>query len=236
MWRALPELCARIGAADEALVVILEGAGGHFCAGADITEFETVYRDREATRDYSDAIQDGLKALIAIDRPTIAAIRGNAIGAGLALALCCDLRFCAQDAYLAITPAKLGLMYGFVETQRLVQTIGPSSAKDMLFSGRRVACAEALAIGLIDRLVAPHDLEEAVEAYARELAGLSQYSIRAEKIAVDAIAGGLGTETPDFRALIEDAAAGEDYVEGRNAFLTKRTPQFRGRRGPARLS
>src|SRR5258708_6746856 len=87
MWRALPELCARIAAASEALVVVVEGAGGHFCAGADIGEFATVYRDAEATRDYNEAIQHALKALVALDRPTIAALCGNAIGGGLALAL-----------------------------------------------------------------------------------------------------------------------------------------------------
>jgi enoyl-CoA hydratase/carnithine racemase len=229
MWRALPGLCAEIAAASEALVVIVEGSDGHFCAGADIGEFETVYRSQEATRDYSDAIQDGLKALIALDRPTIAAMRGNAIGGGLALALCCDLRFCADDAFLAITPAKLGILYGFVETRRLVQTIGPARAKDLLFSGRRIACAEALAIGLIDRLVEPQRLEAATLAYAIELAHLSQYTIRGAKLAVAAVADGLAEESPAFRALIEGAAAGEDFAEGRSAFLSKRAPQFRFR-------
>jgi enoyl-CoA hydratase/carnithine racemase len=231
MWRDLPGLCARIGDSSEALVVIVEGADGHFCAGADIGEFETVYRDRQATRDYSDAIQDGLKALIALDRPTIAAMRGAVVGGGLALALCCDLRFCAEDAFLAITPAKLGILYGFVETRRLIQTIGPGRAKDLLFSGRRIACAEALAIGLIDRLVAPERLEAAALDYATELTGLSQYSIRGAKRAVDAIAAGLETESGAFRGLIEQAAAGEDFAEGRAAFVGKRAPQFRFR-GP----
>jgi enoyl-CoA hydratase/carnithine racemase len=229
MWRALPDLCAQIAAASEALVVIVEGSGGHFCAGADIGEFATVYRDSEATRDYTDAIQTGLKALIALDRPTIAALRGNAIGGGLALALCCDLRFCADDAVLAITPAKLGLLYGFVETRRLVQTIGPARAKDLLFSARRVECTDALAMGLIDRLVEPQRLDTTISHYATELARLSQQSIRGAKIAVDAIADGLGEESPAFRALIERSAAGEDFAEGRSAFLAKRAPGFRFR-------
>ena len=234
MWRALPDLCARVGATSEALVVIVEGTGGHFCAGADISEFETVYRDPGATRDYSDAIQDGLKALVALDRPTIAALRGNAIGGGLALALCCDLRFCADDAFLAITPAKLGILYGFVETRRLVQTIGPARAKDMLFSGRRVACAEALAWGLIDRLVEASRQEATVLDYALELARLSQHSIRGAKMAIEAIAGGFAAESASFRAMIEQAAAGQDFIEGRSAFLAKRAPafRFRGRLDP----
>jgi enoyl-CoA hydratase/carnithine racemase len=226
MWRALPDLCARILATREALVVVLEGSGGHFCAGADIAEFGAVYRDEAATRDYTDAIQEGLTALAALDRPTIAALRGNAIGGGLALALCCDLRFCADDAFLAITPAKLGILYGFLETRRLVQTVGLARAKDLLFSGRRIGCAEALAIGLVDRLVAAAELEQTVRSYGEELARVSQLSIRSGKKAVDAIAEGLAQETPAFRALIEEAAAGEDFAEGRAAFVEKRPPNF----------
>ncbi len=229
MWRALPELCAAIGAANEALAVGIEGAGGHFCAGADISEFDVVYRDAEATRDYNEAIQQGLRALVAVDRPTIAALRGAAIGGGLALALCCDLRFCADDAVLAITPARLGLLYGFVETRRLVQTIGPARASDLLFSGRRVACAEALAIGLVDRLVAADQLEATIAAYAGELASLSQHSIRGAKRGVEAIAAGLEEESAAYRAMVEQAAAGEDFAEGRLAFVEKRAPQFRFR-------
>jgi enoyl-CoA hydratase/carnithine racemase len=234
MWRALPGLCAEIADAEDALVAVLEGAGGHFCAGADIGEFETVYRDAEATRDYSDAIQDGLKALATLDRPTIAALRGNAIGGGLALALCCDLRFCADDAHLAVTPAKLGALYGFVETRRLVEAVGPARAKDLLFSGRRVECAEALAIGLIDRLVQAASLDRAIVDYAAELAALSQFSIRGAKAAVEAVAGGVDAETPAFREMVERAALGEDFAEGRGAFLAKRKPsfRFRGRLGP----
>ena len=234
MWLALPGLCAEIADEENALVVVVEGAGGHFCAGADIGEFATVYRDAAAARETNDAIQAGLAALAALDRPTIAAVRGNALGGGLALALCCDLRFCADDAHLALPPAKLGALYGFIETRRLVETIGPARAKDLLFSGRRVACAEALAIGLVDRLVPAPSLDEAVADYAVELAALSQFSIRGAKKAVAAIAAGLEKETRSFREMVERAALGEDFVEGRAAFLAKRKPyfRFRGRLDP----
>ena len=164
------EACAAIAARAEALTVVVEGAGGHFSAGADIAEFETVYRDAAATRDYVDAMQAALGALAALDRPTIAAIEGSAIGGGLAVALCCDLRFAADDAHLAAPPAKLGLLYGPVETSRLVALIGPARAKDLLFSGRRVAPAEALAIGLVDRVVPAAALKASVEDYAAALA------------------------------------------------------------------
>jgi enoyl-CoA hydratase/carnithine racemase len=214
MWLALPGIRGAIEAREDMLVALIEGEGAHFSAGADISEFDEVYRDAASTRDYGDAVQDGLRALMGLDRPTIAVIRGVAVGGGLGLALACDLRFCAADAHLAITPAKLGLIYGHAETRRLVELVGPSRAKDLLFTGRRIETDEALAIGLVDRRIETA-LEETVLGYARGLADLSQVSIRGGKRAVDAIAAGMSRESPGFRALAEAAALGPDFAEGR---------------------
>jgi enoyl-CoA hydratase/carnithine racemase len=230
MWRALPAIRATIEAREDVLVALVEGEGAHFSAGADISEFDEVYRDAAATRDYGDAIQDGLGALMGLDRPTIAVIRGVAVGGGLGLALACDLRFCAADAHLAVTPAKLGLIYGHAETRRLVELVGPSRAKDLLFTGRRIETDEALAIGLIDRRIETA-LQETVLGYARGVAELSQFSVRGGKRAVDAISAGMSVETPGFRALTEAAALGADFVQGRAAFAEKRAAQF-AFRGP----
>jgi enoyl-CoA hydratase/carnithine racemase len=230
MWRALPAVRAAIEAREDLLVALVEGEGAHFSAGADIAELGEIYPDAAATRDYGDAVQNGLKALMDLDRPTIAVIRGVAIGAALGLALACDLRFCAADAHLAVTPARLGLIYGHAETRRLVELIGPSRAKDLLFTARRIETEEALAIGLIDRRIEVA-LQETVLGYARGLAGMSQMSIRGGKRAVDAVAAGLAHETPRFRALTEAAAFGPDFAEGREAFAAKRAPNF-AFRGP----
>ncbi len=225
MWRALPAILAAIEAREDMLVALVEGEGDHFSVGADISEFDEVYRDPAATRDYGDAVQEGLRALIDLDRPTIAVIRGNAIGGGLGLALACDLRFCAADAHLAIPPARLGLIYGHAETRRLTELVGPSRAKDLLFTGRRIETEEALAIGLIDRRIEAA-LRETALGYARGLAELSQASIRGGKRAVEAVAAGMTVETPAFRALAEAAALGPDFVEGRAAFAAKRPARF----------
>jgi len=225
-WRALRDACLAIAARPEALVVVVEGAGGHFSAGADIAEFDAVYRDAEATRDYVEAMRSALSALASLDRPTIAAIEGAAVGGGLAVALACDLRFAAADAHLATPPAKLGLLYGAVETGRLVALIGPARAKDLLFSGRRVAPAEALAIGLVDRVVPAAELNGAVETYAAELAVLSQRSICGAKRMVDALAAGAAVDSAALAAEVEDAALGEDFREGRAALAAKRSPRF----------
>ena len=123
------------------------------------------------------------------------------------------LRFCAADAYLAVTPAKLGLVYGHAETRRLVELVGPSRAKDLLFTGRRIETEEALAIGLIDRRIETA-LHAAALGYARGLAALSQASIRGGKRAVDAIVAGMTVETPAFRALVESAALGVGLCRG----------------------
>ena len=225
MWRALPAIRAAIEARDDLLVTLIEGEGAHFSAGADIVELGEIYRDAAATRDFGDAMQNGLKALMDLDRPTIAVIRGVAIGAGLGLALACDLRFCAADAHLAITPARLGLIYGHSETRRLIELIGPSRAKDLLFTARRIETDEALAIGLIDRRVETA-LQETVLGYARGLAEMSQMSIRGTKRAIDAIDAGMSKEAPGYRALTETAALGPDFAEGRAAFAGKRTAKF----------
>jgi enoyl-CoA hydratase/carnithine racemase len=225
MWRALPAIRAAIEAREDLLVALIEGEGAHFSAGADIPELGEIYRDAQATRDYGDAVQDGLKALMDLDRPTIAVIQGAAIGAGLGLALACDLRFCAADAHLAITPARLGLIYGHAETRRLIELVGPSRAKDLLFTARRIETDEALMIGLIDRRIETA-LQETVLGYARGVADMSQMSIRGGKRAVDAVAGGLAHETPGFRALTEAAAFGPDFAEGHAAFVEKRRAKF----------
>lgn len=233
MWSALPAIRAAIEAREDLLVALVEGEGAHFSAGADIVELGEIYRDAAAAREYGDAVQDGLKALMDLDRPTIAVIRGVAIGGGLGLALACDLRFCAADAHLAVPPAKLGLVYGHSESRRLIELVGPSRAKDLLFTGRRIETDEALAIGLIDRRV-DTALQETVLGYARGLADLSQMSIRGAKRAIDAIAAGMSKEAPGYRALTEVAALGPDFVEGRDAFAEKRAAKF-AFRGPTPL-
>jgi len=234
MWRALPAIRASIEAREDLIVTLIEGEGAHFSAGADIAELGEIYRDPHAARDYGDAVQDGLKALMDLDRPTIAVIRGVAVGGGLALALACDLRFCAADAHLAVTPARLGLIYGHAETRRLIELVGPARAKDLLFTGRRVETDEALAIGLIDRRVETA-LQETALGYARGLADLSQISIRGAKRAVDAIAAGMSHETPAYRALTEAAALGPDFAEGQAAFAARRPARFAFRGSTAPL-
>lgn len=223
MWRDLTRLCVDIESRPEIEAVIVEGAGGHFCSGADIAEFDEVFADAASARAYLGAIESGLEALSRLDRPTLAKIEGSAVGGSLAIALACDLRFAAETAQLAVPPAKLGLLYGPVETRLLVETIGPAAAKDLLFSARAVEPQEALRLGLINRCLPTTALAEAAEIQAQTWSKLSQISIRGAKKAVQAA---LTANFDTLRTLVEAAALGDDFREGRAAFKAKRPAHF----------
>jgi enoyl-CoA hydratase/carnithine racemase len=223
MWRDLPRLCSDIEARNDVRAVIVEGAGGHFCAGADISEFDSIFATVEGARQYLGAIESGLTALSRLDRPSLARIEGSAFGGGLALALACDFRVAADLATFSIPPAKLGLLYGPVETQLLVEAVGPAAAKDLLFSSRVLDAKEAATLGLVNRCVATKDLADSARAQAFAWTKLSQSSIRGAKKAVRAA---LDADTQTLRALVESAALGEDFREGRTAFREKRPPRF----------
>ena len=222
MWRALPSACAQVA---EARAVIVTGAEGHFSAGADIGEFETIYADEEAARRANAAVRAGQQALADLACPVIAAVEGVCVGGGCGLALHADLRIAAEGARFALTPARLGLAYSWEDTARLVRTVGPSAAKDMLFSARSIAADEALRIALVDRVVATGQAEAEALAYAEGLAALSPASLRVTKATVDAVAAGAGW-SEDIARAFEATFAGPDFREGRAAFLEKREPRF----------
>ncbi|MBW8727013.1 MAG: enoyl-CoA hydratase/isomerase family protein [Inquilinus limosus] len=229
MWRALPDLCREIDADPEVAAVIVEGEGGQaFSAGADIAEFGTVFADAASTAAYNASVRAGLAAVEALDRPSIALLRGLCVGGGCGLALACDLRFAGDTARLGITPSRLGLAYSFADTRRLVATVGPARAKDMLFSGRLLDAAEALAIGLVDRVLPDDAVESAALDYAAGLAERAPLSLRAAKRMIEAMMAGADGDTAETVALYEAAYRSADFREGQAAFAERRPPRFRG--------
>jgi enoyl-CoA hydratase/carnithine racemase len=226
MWTALPGVLAGIAADARAKVLVVRGAGGTFAAGADIGEFGTVYATPASTRAYFDRVGEAMEALAAFEKPTLAHIEGACVGGGLGLALACDLRIAATDARLALTPGKLGLVYSLPDTRRLVQAVGLSRTKDILFTGRLILADEALAIGLVDALHTPDTLESAVADKARQIAAASQWTARRAKRIVQLIADGETGDTDLTARWLIEAVEGEDFREGRDAFLAKRTPVF----------
>ncbi len=231
MWLALGE-AARDLASDAGIrVVIVSGEGGSFAAGADISEFETVYASPERAEAYAATISGALSALASVPAPVIARIEGACVGGGCAVALACDLRFCSPKARFAVTPARLGLAYPFEDTRRLVDAVGPAAAKDLLFSARFIDAQEALRIGLVDRLAPQDGLDAVLHDYVETLLGVSGATARGAKAAVNAVAAGAREETEHTRAAFRAAFSGSDFEEGYRAFLERRAPRFRGGAG-----
>jgi enoyl-CoA hydratase/carnithine racemase len=227
MWRAIPDIVDQVAKDPAIRVLMLRGAGGNFASGADITEFDQVFADRASALAYGRLIEAATAALAGLDRPVIAWIEGYCIGAGLAVALSCDLRLAEDGARFGAPPAKLGLIYSLTDTRRLVQAVGASAAKGMLFTGQLYAAGDALRLGLVDEVHGREALEPAVSAKAALIAGLSSGSIRSAKALVAMILAGQWEETDQTRGWFADAAQSDDFAEGLAAFHAKRPPIFR---------
>ncbi|GGT61727.1 MULTISPECIES: enoyl-CoA hydratase/isomerase family protein [Actinomadura] len=220
MWRALPGILDGFAADPDVRVVVLTGAGGNFCAGADISELDDIHRD-----DDSHLSTVAERALAAFGKPTLAAIEGYCVGGGCQLAAACDLRFAAEGARFGITPARLGIVYPAAATARLVRLVGPSAAKYLLYSADLVDAPHALRIGLLDEVVPEGGLHDRVAAFTETLASRSLLTQQATKDIVDAIVAAGPVEEKTQRWLAEVAASGE-VAEGIAAFLERRAPEF----------
>ena len=163
-------------------------------------------------------------------QPIIAAIRGFALGGGLELALACDIRIAAEDAQLGLTEINLAIIPGGGGTQRLPRLVGRGKALEMILTGARVPAAEALRIGLVERVVAVAELQPAAQALARAMAEKAPIALRYAK---EAVVSGLELPLADGLRLEGDLSAllrtTEDRVEGARAFVEKRKPRWSGR-------
>jgi enoyl-CoA hydratase/carnithine racemase len=230
MWRAIPEVLAAFEADPEVRVVVFTGAGDRaFVSGADISQFEAERSDASAEARYSRASAAANAAMAGLSKPSIAMIRGYCIGGGLAVALTCDLRICTEESRFAIPAARLGLGYGFGGVKALIDIVGPSIAKEILFTARHFTAEEALRIGLVNRVTPAAELEGLVREYAAMIGANAPLTVRAAKLAVRE-----ALRDPEKRRLSEVEAAvaacfdSFDFKEGRTAFMEKRTPVFRG--------
>jgi len=212
--------------AQEATVraVVIRGAGEKaFSAGYDIGRIAQ-------TR--GDPLRYGLEAVMAFPYPVIAAIRGFAIGAGLHLAMACDLRIAAPSARLSMPPVRLGIVYPIEGYELFVRTVGPAAAKALFLTGRQFTAQEALQMGLLHRVEPEESLEEYVMALARELAEeCAPLAVQGAKFIINRLAMGPLSEEDAARAreMMVRAFQSEDAREARAAFAEKRKPQFSGR-------
>ena len=227
IWRDLPTVMSELVQDPAVRVVIIAGAGGHFASGADIVEFDTVFANRDSALGYGRLLEAATGAIASLGKPVIAQIDGYCIGAGLAIALACDIRIAAADARLGAPPAKLGLIYSLADTRRLVRAVGASAAKTMLFAGALVPAPQALTQGLVDQVHPPEGLDAAVRALVASISAASPWSIRHAKQVVDMVEHGATEDSEETRGWFADAVEGDDFAEGLAAFHAKRPPVFR---------
>jgi enoyl-CoA hydratase/carnithine racemase len=227
MWSALPAVARQIETMPSIRAVLLRGAGtAAFSAGADIAEMRANLAHPERMREMQAAVQVAMDAWARVPIPTIAVIRGACTGGGCGLTLTCDLRIATPDSFFSVPPARLGLVYSLADSRRLVDLVGPSRAKDILFTARRVDASEALAIGLVNEIVPAERLEARALELVATIAANAGHSVRSAKTIVNAIADGATAETSDSRRLYDESFSSPEFAEGARAFLEKRAPRF----------
>ncbi|MFF2926359.1 enoyl-CoA hydratase/isomerase family protein [Streptomyces celluloflavus] len=214
----LRELAAEATRRDDVRAVVIWGGEKVFAAGADIKEMQAM--DHPAMVLRSSALQDSFTAVARIPKPVVAAINGYALGGGCELALCADFRIAADTAKIGQPEILLGLIPGAGGTQRLARLVGPAKAKDLIFTGRQVKAEEALALGLVDRVVPAAEVYPQAHAWAARLAAGPALALRAAKECVDAgletdLDTGLTIERTWFAGLF----ATEDRETGMRSFV-----------------
>lgn len=230
MWRAIPSAAAALDRDDAVRVVLLRGSGeAAFVSGADISEFEAA-RSSKTARGYEEDKQRAIVALEAIRKPVLAMIHGFCVGGGVALSLTADIRYCADDSQFSIPPARLGLAYPPHSLDVLVRTLGPSNAKELLYTARRIDALEAESKGLVNAILPKEDLEDFVRQAALEIARnapLTLFSVK--RIAAELTRDAADRDHDAVAASIQACFESDDYQEGIRAFLEKRRPRFQGR-------
>ncbi|HEX2036476.1 MAG TPA: enoyl-CoA hydratase/isomerase family protein [Chloroflexota bacterium] len=245
MYDGLSRACAWVEQQAHIRVLLLQGAGERaFVAGTDISQFQA-FRNREDALRYEARMDDVLGRLEGVRQPTIALIRGYAVGAGMAISMACDLRLCAPDARIGVPIARtLGNCLSLSNYARLVALLGPARTKELIFTARMIGAEEAQQIGLASEIVPADQLQRRGRELALTIAGHAPLTLQTTKEAVrrllarqrlprggaqPAAAGADGTADPTDDELILRCYLSEDFQEGVRAFLEKRQAQWQGR-------
>ena len=228
MWRRAATVLETFENDPTVRVIVLTGAGGKaFVSGADISKFEDERATLEAVAEYNASVDRFSASLLNGTKPTIAMIRGYCLGGGVGIAVCCDLRIANDAARFAVPAAKLGLGYGYENVRRIVDLVGPPFATEMLLTARQFDAAEAARAGLINRVAPDAEIDRTVRELAETIAGNAPLTIQTVK----RIMRELRSDRPDVDvcdALVKRCFESADYREGRQAFMEKRKPEFRG--------
>lgn len=231
MWAALAPIIDHFERDTAVRVVVLKGAGEKaFISGADINRFEERRASAAAASSDSEAMRTGLMRLEHCPKPTVAIIRGYCLGGGLLVALHCDLRIAADTARLGIPAAKLGIAYTLAGMQKVVDLVGPATAREMLFTARQFSGIEAQSAGLVNRAVPEAELDRFTRDYCALMAENAPLSLAASKGIIAELTKPRGDiDRARCDALAKTCMESEDFAEGRRAFAEKRKPAFRGR-------
>ena len=231
MWEAIPKVLDRFEQDPEVRAIVLKGEGDKaFVSGADVSQYEKQRSSVEGVQYYEEIAGRVAERLQNCDKVIVAMIRGYCLGAGVNIALCCDLRIAAEDAKLGIPAAKLGLGYRASSLKNLIDIVGPAYAREVLITGRHFSAAEAKTMGLVHRVAPVAELESLVLEYCAMISENAPLTIRASKRIVRELLKSSATfDAEACAALVKACFESQDYIEGRRAFMEKRKPVFQGK-------
>ncbi len=229
MWKGIGDALSAFNADPDVRFVVMRGAGGKaFISGADISQFEERRSSESTAAEYNAIADRAWSALANLGKPLIAAIEGYCLGGGVAVAMKADIRIATRSSIFGIPAARLGIAYPTESVRDLVNLVGPSEAKRILFTGTQFDAATALRLGLINEVVEDGGLDAAISALGAVLADNAPLSMRASKETVDQFARGRIDEKR-LHDLATICITSADFAEGRRAFMEKRRPKFTGR-------
>ncbi len=231
MWEGFGKALTELRDDDAARVVVLRGAGGKaFVSGADISQFEKSRHNAAASEDYAKRSAAERALLADYPKPVIACIEGFCLGGGMQIAMLADIRIASDGSQFGIPAAKLGIAYGYDGLRNLVSLVGPSWARLLMYTGMRIEAKEALRIGLVERVIPAGELWGETMAIASTIAENAPLAIKAAKITIAEVLKDESRRDMDaIKAIGTACMDSEDFREGRQAFMEKRKPQFRGR-------
>lgn len=231
-WIELQRIATAVANDLEVRVVVITGTGEEaFSAGADIKDFDKYRSNSSTAKTYAKAFEGALDAVESIPKPTISLIKGYCIGGGCELSMATDIRLAADNSRFGIPVAKLSILIGYSEMRRLVNLVGPGNANYILMTAKHIDSSEALRIGLVNYVIPLSEIDTYTYTLAREMVPLAPLSQKRHKEILETILSNpsLTGLSPVEKHRPFSNFETDDYMEGRQAFLERRSPRFFGK-------